>query len=106
MRAERSPSLHLRTLGWLVIPLALMSVVMLVEVYHGADNSSQQVQDQMLLSTAFGISENALNTRGDLLLLEAIQQMSDDSVFYKVEGPGGAFVVGYSGVPEPPTGVL
>ena len=75
---------------------------MLVEVYHSAENSTRRVQDQMLLSTAFGISENALNTQGDLLLLEVIQQTSDETVFYKVEGPDGAFVIGYSGLPRPP----
>ena len=95
---ERAASLHLRILGYLVVPLALMAAVLMFEVYASANRSTGQVQDQMLLSYALGISEHAVSTGGDLVYIDLIQQTTSGTVFYWVEGPDNAFVSGYSGL--------
>ena len=95
-------SLHLRILAWLLIPLFLMAVVLLFEVYASANRSTAEIQDRMLLSHALAITEQALGTQGDLVYLDFVKQTSGGSVFYKVEGPDHAFVSGYSGLPTIP----
>lgn len=101
---KASPSLHLRVLRWLVIPLALMTCVILIEVFYSASKTTERVQDQMLVSQAIGITEHAASTGGDLVYIDLIQQTSNRTVFYKVEGPNNAFVAGYSGLPLEPEG--
>ena len=79
-------SLHLRILAWLLIPLFLMAVVLLFEVYASANRSTAEIRDRMLLSHALAITEQALGTQGDLVYLDFVKQTSGGSVFYKVEG--------------------
>ena len=96
--ADRAASLHLRILGYLLVPPALMAAVLMFEVYASANRSTGQIQDQMLLSYALGISEHAVSTGGDLVYIDLIQQTTSGTVFYWVEGPDNAFVSGYSGL--------
>jgi two-component system sensor histidine kinase TctE len=96
------PSLHLRVLRWLIVPLALMSCVILVEVYYTANRTTERIVDQMLVFQAIGILEHAISTEGDMVHLEIIQRTTGRTVFYKVEGPGNSFLTGYSGLPNPP----
>ena len=99
---SHAPNLHLHVLRWLLIPLALMACVILIEVFYSANQSTERIQDQMLFSQAIGIKEHAASTSGDLVYLDLIQQTSNRTIFYKVEGPDNAFVTGYSGLPPVP----
>ncbi|MET0084613.1 MAG: sensor histidine kinase [Sedimenticola sp.] len=103
---NHTPNLHLHVLRWLLIPLALIACVILIEVFYSANRSTERIQDQMLISQAIGIKEHAASTSGDLVYLDLIQQTSNRTIFYKVEGPNNAFVTGYSGLPPVPEGTF
>lgn len=97
-------SLRNRVLAWLIIPLLSLSAIMLAEVYYSAAQSTGEIQDQMLISQAIGISEQAASTSGDLYHLEVIQRTSGKTVFYKSIGPQNSYMAGYWNVPVPTEG--
>lgn len=94
-------SLRNRVLAWLIIPLLNISVIMLAEVYYSAARSTGEIQDQMLVSQAIGISEQAASTGGDLYHLEVIQRTSGKTVFYKSIGPQNSYMAGFGFLPLP-----
>ncbi len=101
-------SLHGRLLAWLVIPLLFMSVAHLYSTYTDTKHTAEQIFDKLMVTLALTISEHALASGGDLLtedLLELIHVTTNDSLYYKVIGPGGAFIMGYDAIPEPPGGI-
>lgn len=97
-------SLRNRVLAWLIIPLLSISVIMLAEVYYSAAQSTGEIQDQMLVSQAIGIAEQAASTGGDLYHLEVIQRTSGKTVFYKSIGPQNSYMAGFGFLPLPPEG--
>ena len=101
--SERN-SLRRRVLRWLLVPLALVSLVILVEVYYSANSSTKSIQERMLVSQAIGIAQYAIRTGGDLVHLELVQQMSGGLNFYRVQGPRNSYITGYGGLPLPPPG--
>lgn len=101
-------SLHARLIAWLVIPMLFLSVALLYSSYLDTKKTSEVVFDRLLVALALSISEHALATEGDLLtdeLLEMIRVTTNDSLYYKVNGPDGAFVIGYADLPEPEQGI-
>jgi two-component system sensor histidine kinase TctE len=98
---KTSPSLHQRVLRWLIVPLALMSCVILVEVYYTANRTTERILDHMLVSQAIGILEHAISTEGDMVHLDIIHRTTGGTVFYKIEGPDNSFITGYNGLPNP-----
>ena len=98
-------SLQRRLLGWLLVPLFLMSSAIVYEAYSSASSSAQEIYDKILLGLALNISEHAVITEGDLLsdeMLELLHHSTQETFFYKVTGPGNAFITGYQGIPPVP----
>jgi len=94
-------SLRNRVLAWLIVPLLSISAIMLAEVYYSAAQSTGEIQDQMLVSQAIGIAEQAASTGGDLYHLEVIQRTSGKTVFYKSIGPQNSYMAGFGFLPLP-----
>jgi two-component system sensor histidine kinase TctE len=97
-----------RLLRWLLIPLLLLSVAHIYTLYHQTVRTSTELYDKMLVSLALSISEYAIASEGDLLsidLLELIRKTTKDKLYYKVLGPNGSFLVGYSDMPQPEGGL-
>lgn len=60
------------------------------------------------MNLALSISQYAISSEGDFLtvdLLDVIKQTTNDKLFYKMLGPNGSFLVGYTDLPDPPDGV-
>lgn len=105
---SRVNTLRGRLLIWLILPLLLLSLAHLSSIYINTKRTSTELFDRILVNLALSISEYALSSEGDLLtvdLLELINQTTRDKLYYKVLGPNGSFVVGYSDMPEPPGGL-
>ena len=61
-----------------------------------------------MVNLALSISQYAISSEGDFLtvdLLKVIKQTTNDKLYYKVLGPDGRFLVGYTDLPDPPNGV-
>ena len=98
-------SLRRRLLAWLLIPMLLGSLLLLVQMYFSARSTVEKVYDQTLLALALAISESVVATHGDLIseaMLEALETITSDTVFYKVIGPNNAYVTGYDSLPPAP----
>lgn len=101
-------TLHKRLLAWLIIPLLFMSLAHLVTSYIDNRKNSQLIFDKLLVTLAISISEHALSSGGDILtedVLDMIHNTTNDNLYYKVIGPGSAFISGYENIPEPPGGI-
>jgi len=101
-------TLRSRLLGWLLIPLLLLSIAHIANTYIETRSTSTELHDKMLVALALTISEYAIASEGDLLtgdLLELIRQATNDKLYYKVLGPNGSFVVGYQDMPAPQGGL-
>ena len=94
---ERDSNLRYRALRWLLAPLALLSLVILVEVYYSANSSTKSIQERMLVSQAIGIAQHAIKTGGDFAHLDLTRQMSGGLNFYRAQGPRNSYITGYSG---------
>lgn len=108
LNSDTNQTLKGRLLRWLLIPLLLLSVAHIYTLYHQAKNTSTELYDKMLVSLALSISEYAVASEGDLLsidLLELIRKTTTDKLYYKVLGPNGSFLVGYSDMPQPEGGL-
>ena len=101
-------SLKSRLLAWLVVPLLFMSGAHLTSIYIDTQKTAEDIFDKLLVTLALSISEHALSSGGDLLtddLVEIIRETTNDNLYYKVIGPGGAFITGYEDIPEPEGGI-
>ncbi len=101
-------TLRSRLLGWLLIPLLVLSIAHIANTYLETRRTSTELYDKMLVALALTISEYAIASEGDLLtgdLLELIRQATNDKLYYKVLGPNGSFVVGYEDMPAPKGGL-
>ncbi len=88
--------------------MLFLFVGLMYSAYVDTKKTSEVVFDKLLVALALSISEHALATEGDLLtdeLLEMIRVATNDSLYYKVAGPDGAFVIGYVDLPEPVAGI-
>ena len=97
-----------RLLRWLILPLVVLSVAHLLNIYITTKNTSTELFDRVLVNLALSISQYAISSEGDFLtadLLDVINQTANDKLFYKMLGPDGRFLVGYTDLPDPPGGV-
>ena len=86
---RRSPSLHSRLLIIIVAPLLLVAAVITVWRYHQAQETTQQIYDNNLLSIAHVITRDVVLNQGDLLakhLLDILHDSSGDKVYYHIIG--------------------
>jgi two-component system, OmpR family, sensor histidine kinase TctE len=92
----------------LVLPLIGIAAFAAVARYVAAERMSRDLYDRTLLAVALTISRDVVLTEGDLLrdeLLARLSQTLGDAVYYRVAGPDGGFVTGYSEYPAPPAGL-
>ena len=97
-------SLQRRLLAWLLLAL-LLSGLMLAEAYWSARKTVEKVYDKTLLMLALTISENVVANQGDLVsesILEILETVSIDEVYYRVSGPDSAYLTGYEYLPPTP----
>ena len=104
-------SLRRRLLVWLLAPLVLLSALMLVQAFYSAREAADKAYDRLLLASALAIADRVVVENGELdvdlpyVALEMLSTTAQDRVFYRVVGPGDAFITGYSDLPSLPDGV-
>jgi two-component system, OmpR family, sensor histidine kinase TctE len=102
-----STSLKSRLLSWLLIPLGVMAFGLVSEAYFSSKKSIEEIHDRMMVALAWSISENVVESGGDLLSAEALDILSlasNEKLFYQVIGPDNSFITGHSELPKPPGG--
>jgi two-component system sensor histidine kinase TctE len=96
-------SLRRRLLGWLLLATAVLGLAALVDTWAEARRTAQGVSDRVLAGSAMAIAERV--TVGDTGVLEVdipysalemLASTAQDKVFYRVDGPGEAFLTGYA----------
>lgn len=101
----RRLSLRGRLYLLLMIPLIVVATGASFARYQAANRLSQELYDNTLLVVALTISRDVVISEGDMLtetLLEDLTAALGDPVYYRITGPGGSFVTGYSDPPDPP----
>ncbi|WP_376873603.1 sensor histidine kinase N-terminal domain-containing protein [Albirhodobacter sp. R86504] len=86
----------------IVGPLVVVAVLASLARYIQFAKLSRQVYDNTLYSIALTISRDVMFSQGDMLtdqLLQAMTQALGDEIYYRVTGPEGAYVTGYSNAP-------
>ncbi|WP_186389225.1 sensor histidine kinase [Stappia sp. TSB10P1A] len=102
-------SLRGRLFLLLILPLVFVAAAASLARYQLATRLSQELYDNTLLAVALTISRDVVISEGDVLterLLDELTTALGDPVYYRVSGPGGSFVTGYSDPPDKPAGAL
>lgn len=100
-------SLRGRLFLLLMLPLIAMAALASVVRYQMANQLSRELYDNTLLAVALTISRDVVLSEGDVLtesLLDELTTALGDPVYYRITGPGGSFVTGYSDPPDLPDG--
>lgn len=103
----RRLSLRGRLFILLILPLVLVAAAASFARYHSANQLSEELYDNTLLAVALTISRDVVLSEGDVLteqLLDELTTALGDPVYYRITGPGGSFVTGYSDPPDLPDG--
>jgi two-component system sensor histidine kinase TctE len=98
-------SLRTRLLLIIVPPLLFITAAAAVARYVAADRMSQRLYDNTLLAVALAISRDVVLSEGDILddaLRDRLSATLGDALFYRVTGPDGGFVTGFSELPPAP----
>lgn len=98
-------SLRSRLFVLIILPLILVASLAAAARYVMAERMSERLYDNTLLTVALTISRDVVLSEGDLLteqLLDALTNALGDPVYYRIEGPEGRFVTGYSDAPPLP----
>ncbi len=98
-------SLRGRLFLLLILPLIAVAVAASFARYVAANRMSQELYDNTLLAVALTISRDVVLSEGDVLtetLLDELTTALGDPVYYRITGPGGSFVTGYSDPPDLP----
>ena len=104
----RDRSLRRRLLLWLLVPLALVSAVMMIEVRFSAGRAANESYDRVLLGAALAITERVIVRDGRLdvdvpyVALEMLTNEAQDRVYYQVADASGQFITGYDNLPPVP----
>ncbi|GHC77821.1 sensor histidine kinase [Limoniibacter endophyticus] len=109
---RRGYSLRRRLLLWLVVAAAAIGMIALIDTWREATRTANAVSDRVLSGSALAIAERVIvNELGSLdvdipyVALEMLTSTAQDRVFYRVDGPPGNFITGYSGLPTVETSV-
>lgn len=100
-------SLRGRLFLLLILPLIVVAAAVSYARYQAANRLSQELYDNTLLAVALTISRDVVISEGDVLteqLLDELTTTLGDPVYYRITGPGGSFVTGYSDPPDFPPG--
>ena len=95
-------SLRGRLFLLIVAPLIVVAAISATARYIAAERLSQRLYDNTLLAVALTISRDVVLSEGDLLgepLMAALTRALGDPVHYRITGPDGRFVTGYSNAP-------
>jgi len=101
-------SLRLRIVGWLLVPLALMSLLSTWQTYDNAHLLANLAYDRTLQASVRSIAERVRVSDGQvqvdipLAALEMFEPQFQDRVFYRVSLPRGRLLTGYADLPAPP----
>lgn len=101
----RQLSLRGRLFLLLILPLVAVATAASFARYQAATRLSQELYDNTLLAVALTISRDVVISGGDVLteqLLDELTTALGDPVYYRITGPGGGFVTGYSDPPDLP----
>ncbi len=101
-------SLRSRLFLLVICPLVFVAGVAGVARFVLAERMSEKLYDHTLLTVALTISRDVILSEGDMLaeqLLDRLTNSLGDPVYYRIVGPDGRFVTGYSDAPERPEGV-
>jgi two-component system sensor histidine kinase TctE len=111
----RPYSLRRRLLLWLLVATLVMGLIALFDTWREALRTAQSVSDRVLVGSALAIAERVtVDEAGGLEVdipyasLEMLTSTAQDKVFYRVDGPVGSFLTGYSDlavIAAPPGGV-
>lgn len=99
----RRLSLRGRLFLLLILPLVVVAGAASFVRYQAASRLSQELYDNTLLAVALTISRDVVISGGDVLteqLLDELTTALGDPVYYRITGPGGSFVTGYSDPPD------
>ena len=105
----RRLSLRDRLFLLLIMPLVVVAAVAVFARYQLAVRMTEELYDNMLHAVALTISRDVVISEGDVLteqLLDELTNALGDPVYYRVSGPGGSFVTGYSNSPDLPPGMV
>ncbi|WP_135078909.1 sensor histidine kinase [Terasakiella sp. SH-1] len=97
-------SLKRRLLSWLLIPLVVMALALVLESYVSSKKSIEEIHDRMMVSMALLVSENVMESGGDLLSEEAralLSLSSNEKLYYQVIGPDNSYITGHTDLPKP-----
>ncbi|MFN4172137.1 MAG: sensor histidine kinase [Pseudorhodobacter sp.] len=103
----RRLSLRSRLFLLLIVPVVIVAAAAAFARFVAAERLSERLYDNTLLAVALTISRDVVLSEGDMLterLLEDLTMALGDPVYYRVTGPGGRFVTGYSEAPDWPDG--
>jgi two-component system sensor histidine kinase TctE len=96
-------SLRRRLLLWLFLATAILGLLALADTWREALRTAQTVSDRVLVGSALAIAERvSVDEAGGLEVdvpyssLEMLSSTAQDKVFYRVDGPVGTFLTGYS----------
>lgn len=98
-------SLRARLFLLLIIPLCVVAAASAAARFVAAERLSQRLYDDTLLVVALTISRDVVLSEGDILteaLLDELTHALGVPVFYRITGPQGSFVTGYSEPPKLP----
>ena len=105
-------SLRNRLFLMIVLPLIAIGIVASIIRLQIATENAELLYDKTLHTVAKAISRDVVLSEGDVLAEELLEELTDalgDPLYYRVLGPDGRFVAGYSRKPvpdiplEPPT---
>ncbi len=106
MEGDRPYSLRGRLLLWLLVPLVGIGLIALADTYREAVDTANAVSDRVLAGSALAIAERvvvgesgALEVDIPYVALEMLTSAAQDRVFYRIDGPNGAFITGYQTLP-------
>jgi HAMP domain-containing protein len=90
----------------LLIPLVAIGLLALVDTWREAVQTANTVSDRVLAGSALAIAERVVVAEDGSLevdipyvALEMLTSAAQDRVFYRVDGPPGAFITGYQELP-------
>jgi two-component system sensor histidine kinase TctE len=98
-------SLRSRLFTLIILPLVFIACLAAAARYVMAERTSQRLYDNTLLTVALTISRDVVLSEGDVLteqLLDALSNALGDPVYYRIQGPEGRFITGYSEAPPLP----
>ena len=101
-------SLRGRLFVLLILPLVVVAAAASFARYKVAETLSRELYDNTLLVVALTISRDVVLSGGDVLtesLLGDLTTALGDPVYYRITGPRGGYVTGYSDPPDRPAGI-